>query len=111
MRSRRCLRMILHPKDGQRPVPKPLDAPVVEIYVGDLQVARTLHISVIAFNREAVILRSDEDATRLDFLYGMISAAVAIGHLRGRPSECQTDKLVAEADTEGGDSSRDKRAK
>src|SRR6266550_1979461 len=108
--ARRRLRVILHSKDGQLPVAKPLNGPVIEIDVSDFQFASALYGAIITFHREPVILGSDQHPSRFDFLDGMISAAVAVRHLRGRPAECETEELVAEADTENRDSSHGKRA-
>ena len=71
-------------------MPQALDGPVVEVDVGHLEVARTLHVMLVALDGKAVILGRNQNPSRLDVLDRMISAAMAIRHFGCRSAEAET---------------------
>src|SRR6266568_4059181 len=81
-------------------MPQALDRAVIEVDMSHFQVPGTFDRSLVTLDGEAVILRGDKYPAGLDFLHRMVPAAMAIGHFRGRPAESQSEKLVAEANTE-----------
>src|SRR5512132_2324238 len=76
----RRLRVILDSEHRQIPVPEAFDGSVIEVHMRDLELTRPLHRPFIAFDREAMILGGNKHSPRLDFLHGMISAAMPVRH-------------------------------
>ena len=75
---------------------QPLDGPVVQARVRDLDAGRQR----ARLDGEAVVLRRDLDAARLEVLHRVIAAAVAELELERPSAERQREHLVAQADAE-----------
>src|SRR5438105_1159423 len=100
VRARSRLGMVLDTEDRQVTMPQALDGAVIEVDMSHFQVSSACDRPPIALHSEAVILRGDKYAASLDFLHRMVPAPMTIGHLGGGPAEGQSEKLMAEADTE-----------
>jgi hypothetical protein len=75
--------MVLHRKDRQFAVPKPLDGAVVQIDVRDLEERSPRDLVLVSANGEAMVLRRDDDAPRGQLLDRVIAPAVPVGELHG----------------------------
>ena len=100
MRAGSCLRMILYREQRELSMTNSLDSAVIQIEMGDLETGRTRHANFIPHNREAMVLRGDENLIGPDVAHRMITAAVPVRELGRRPPIGQADELVSQADTE-----------
>src|SRR4026209_197331 len=57
-----------------------------------------------------MVLRGNQDTSGIYFLHRVIPAAVPIRHLRSRSAKGESQKLMTEANPEGGDSTGGERA-
>ena len=62
MGSGRGLGVVLHAKDGEIAVTEPFDRSIVQVYMGDLELARSLDYLFVSLYREPVVLRGDKYA-------------------------------------------------
>src|SRR5690349_680510 len=92
------LRMILNREQRQLSMTNPLYSAVIQIEMGDLETGRAWHPNFVPYNREAMVLRSDEDLIGPDVAHRMVAAAVPVGELGRRPAVGQADQLVSQAD-------------
>jgi hypothetical protein len=104
VRSRRGFGVILDTEEGQLFVAHAFVSVVIEIEVGDFDVAGGERFGIDA---EAVILRGDFDFLVEQVLNGMIGAVVAEFQFKGLAAERQSTELMAEADAENGDAAKE----
>lgn len=100
MRSWSCLGMILHRKERELTVAYPLDRPVIQIEMGNLEARRTGHARGVTNHCEAMVLRCDEHLIAPDVTYRMVPAAVAVRQFGSRSAVGEAHELMPETDAE-----------
>src|SRR5580658_7147234 len=94
VRARRGFGMILHAEKRQIPVTHAFVRVIVEVDVGDFDVARRQRFGI---DTEPVILGGDFHLLVQKILYGMIRAVMAEFQFESLPAKSQTAELMAEA--------------
>jgi hypothetical protein len=100
--SWRGFRVVLDGKDRKCFVPNAFHRSVVEIDVGDLQIARPGDGSLLALNRESVVLRRYKYLSCTEIAYWMVTTPMAIGQFDRLSSEGEAQELVAQANAKSG---------
>src|ERR1035437_10397449 len=96
MRSRRSLRVILHAKQRQIPVPQSLERLVIQVDMGQLNFTVGQRIRI---DGEVVVVRGDLDLSGLQLFYRMVPAVVPKLQLESLAAEGNPRKLMPQADT------------
>ena len=99
VRARRGLGMILHAEDRLAAVTKSLQRLIVQIHVGNFDVALVERIRV---DGETVVVRRNFDTLREPVDDRVIGAAMPELQLVGFAAESQSENLVPEANAENG---------
>ena len=103
MRPRCGLGMVLHCEERELAMANPLDGPVVQIEVRDLERGRSGNAVLIANHSETMVLGGDEHLIGADVAYRVVSASVTVGQLGGPAAVGEPHQLVPETDAEGGE--------
>src|SRR5262245_47305401 len=94
VRTRRCFRMVLHAKRGNRSVFHSFDSIVIQIEVSDFYVVR---VQTFRVDGESVILCRDLHLLPLEIQNRMVSAMVTKLQFVGASAKRQTHDLMTEA--------------
>src|SRR4030095_13587281 len=81
------------------------DRSVVQVQVRNLEVGcawNRLWVIPICRDREAVVLRGDQDPPSLEVFHGVIPPAVPVRELLGGSAKAECDQLMAQTDAENG---------
>lgn len=97
MRTGAGFGVILDRKDREFPMAEAFQAFVIEVNVRDFYLFR---IQTFRINCEAVVMRSDLDATGGEILDGLISAAMTEFQFIGSTTESESQHLMTETDPE-----------
>ena len=100
MRAWSRLRMVLYGEERQLPMANALDGAIVQIYVRHLEGRCSRDPFAVANYREAMVLSCDQHMAAAKVPHRVIAASMTIGQLGGGAPVCQTDQLMAEADSE-----------
>ena len=104
VRTRRGFRVVLHAEDGVIPEAETFERLVVQIHMGNLNVTGGQRIRIDA---KPMILRRNFHLVRQQILHRMIGSVVAKLELECFATECESAKLVPEANAENRHSSRE----
>src|SRR5665811_1428008 len=99
VRAGRGFGMVLHAEDRLAAVAEAFERPIVQIDVGDFDLAQVERIRV---HGEAVIVRGDLHASGELIAHRMVGAAMSEFELVGLAAEGEAEQLVAQADAEDG---------
>src|SRR5262245_56941594 len=94
VRSRRCLRMVLHAKDRELAMTEPLIRSVIQVGMCDFNGPV---IEGIRIDRKSMILRGDFNFSRQKIFHRVVCTAVAELELERLPAESKSEKLMSEA--------------
>ncbi len=97
LRAGRPLGVVLHAEDRQAAMGETLDGAVVEVQLGDEEVARR---DAGGLDLELVVLARDVGEAGLQVLDGVVGAMMSEGQPRGLAADRLAEQLVAEADAE-----------
>src|SRR5262249_7436262 len=97
MRTGRCFGVILHAEKRQRAVAQAFERVVVQIDVGQLDIALLERIGI---DSEVVVVRGDLNLAALKAFHRMIAAVVPELQLVCPATECETDELMSQTNAE-----------
>jgi hypothetical protein len=96
------LGVVLHSEEREFAMANSLDRSIVQVEVGHLERRRTRDAVRIANHRETMVLSGDEHLIVSEVADRVVSTSVAVRQFGGGTAVGQAYELVAEADTERG---------